>query len=123
LDTLEETIDKIITNVNESERISKVIITSPSTIKCIDANSLLEGRDIVIEEDWHGQWNLWNQVVIEGVELLMRKRPGFETDRRIKQVIKEGLFTFITRSFMEAYLHEYVSENLEGDQKEHAKRL
>jgi hypothetical protein len=123
LDTLAERVDEIITKVTESKRISKVIVTLPSNIKCIDANSLLEERDIVIEEDWHGQWNLWNQVVIEGVKLLMRKRPGFETDRRIKQVMKEGLFTFMTRSFMEIYLHEYVFENLEGDQKEHAKRL
>jgi hypothetical protein len=123
LDTLAERVDEIITKVTESERISKVIVTLPSNIKCIEANSLLEERDIVIEEDWHGQWNLWNQVVIKGVKLLMRKRPGFETDRRIKQVMKEGLFTFMTRSFMEIYLGEYVFENLEGDQKEHAKRL
>ncbi|MEQ8757513.1 MAG: NACHT domain-containing protein [Coleofasciculus sp. G1-WW12-02] len=127
LDTVTEIVDTIITQVIQSKRISRVIVTlpsKPSNIKHIDANSLLEGRDIEIEEDWQGQWNLWNQVVLEGVELLMRKQPGIETDRRIKQVLEEGLFTFFTNSSMEFYLREYVLKNLEEDERqEHAKRL
>ena len=124
LDAVTEIVDTIITQVIQSKRISRVIVTLPSNIKHIDVDSLLEGRDIVIEEDWQGQWNLWNQVVLEGVNLLMRKQPGLETDRRIEQVLEEGLFTFLTNSSMEFYLSEYVLKNLEeDDRQEHAKRL
>lgn len=95
LDNLIETLDAIIAEVTESEKPQQVF-------NLFNSN----------HQQWYGQWDFQNQVVFEGIKLLVRKQPGSDTNRRIKQVLEEGNFMGVTCISIQEFLRNYALENL-----------